>query len=108
LDYFRPDCESPARYDTLGERRTIRNLTITTRYVKSFTKGFWRASHTPVEAVNKSRNWGLYGVSREFLSVVGQEVGAACSMILSTGLPPKSSKGKYTRCVFESTATVWP
>jgi hypothetical protein len=51
LDYFRPDCESPARPDTFRERRAICNLTKHTNYVKALKKTFFLTIHTPVEAV---------------------------------------------------------
>jgi hypothetical protein len=40
LDYFRPDCESPARFDTLDKPRTIWYLTIITGYVKALQLTF--------------------------------------------------------------------
>jgi len=51
MEYFRPDCESPARFDTLGKSRTICNHTTTKKYVKRCRKDFWGAFHKAVEAV---------------------------------------------------------
>ena len=51
MDYFRPDCESPARPDTFREHRAICNLTKHRGYVKSPGRLFFLAFHTPVEAV---------------------------------------------------------
>lgn len=47
LEYFRPDCESPARPDTFRKCRTICNLTIRRKYVKWVKTLFLGASHTP-------------------------------------------------------------
>jgi hypothetical protein len=55
LEYFRPDCESPAQPDTFRECRTICNLTTPSHYVKSSTELFSSAFHTPVEAVKIPR-----------------------------------------------------
>jgi hypothetical protein len=51
LEYFRPDCESPARPGSFGKCRTICNHTITSIDVKRRTTLFFGAFHTPVEAV---------------------------------------------------------
>jgi len=51
LEYFRPDCESPARSHTFRKCRTICNLTIRLKYVKWGQTLFFGAFHTPVDAV---------------------------------------------------------
>jgi len=64
LDYFRPDCESPARFDTFGKPRTICNHTITSVDVKRYAKDFLGAFHTPVEAVKSAQMPGFSLVLR--------------------------------------------
>jgi hypothetical protein len=54
LDYFRPDCESPAQSDTFRKRRTICNLTPTLRYVKCLAKFFRGTFHNPVQVCAKA------------------------------------------------------
>jgi hypothetical protein len=54
LEYFRPDCESPARSHTFRECRTICNLTIRLKYVKWGQTLFFGAFHTPVDAVQNA------------------------------------------------------
>jgi hypothetical protein len=63
LEYFRPDCESPAQPDTFRKCRTICNLTTARKYVKSLTKLFSLAFHTPVEAVNNAMKAPVSGLS---------------------------------------------
>ena len=61
LEYFRPDCESPARSHTFRKCRTICNLTIRRKYVKWVKTLFFGAFHTPVDTVQNanSSNNGL-------------------------------------------------
>lgn len=62
LEYFRPDCESPARPGSFGKCRTICNHTITSVDVKRRTTLFFGAFHTPVEAVKITVN-AVYSAS---------------------------------------------
>ena len=54
MEYFRPDCESPARPGTLGECRTICNPTIRRKNVNTPMKINWGVSHNPVDAVGNA------------------------------------------------------
>ena len=54
MEYFRPDCESPARPHTFRECRTICNLTIRRKYVKWGQTLFFAAFHIPVDAVQNA------------------------------------------------------
>ena len=63
MDYFRPDCESPARFDTFGKSRTICNHTITSVDVKRHAKVFLGPFHTPVEAVKNRANAQIFAGS---------------------------------------------
>jgi hypothetical protein len=69
LDYFRPDCESPARPGTFRMHRAICYLTKRQKYVKAFAKHFSLAFHTPVEAVGNHAPPAISSVpSRKFLA----------------------------------------
>ncbi len=56
LEYFRPDCESPARSHTFRKCRTICNLTIRRKYVKWVKTLFFGAFHTPVDTVQNAKS----------------------------------------------------
>jgi len=57
LDHFRPDCESPARFDTFRKGRTICNLTPTIGYVKQPAEDFSPTFHTLWKLRKNAFSW---------------------------------------------------
>lgn len=77
LDYFRPDCESPARPGTFRMHRAICYLTKQREYVKPFTRHFSLTFHTPVEAVGNHASQPFLGEPEGFRKARGREWGVA-------------------------------